>query len=206
MDLLLQHPQAVVIGASSGGLFALQNILSTIPQNFPGSILIAQHRKSTPNDLLSGLLRKVCSLPVREAIDKIKIYPGHIYVAPANYHLLVEQDKTLSLSIDPRVSFARPSIDVLFESAAEVYRNCLVGVILTGSNHDGTKGMISIKKYGGKNIAQDPNTAEVAVMPQSVINAGVIDHILPLEKISACLVNYFHSINQFESDKLSEKK
>ena len=118
MKDFLRTPQAVVIGASAGGLRALQSFLKALPADFPGALFIVQHRKAAAKDLLSRLLQQVCLLPVLEAKDKIRIYPGHVYVAPANYHLLVEHDGRLSLSIDARVSFARPSIDVSKDGAS----------------------------------------------------------------------------------------
>lgn len=191
MKNFLGTPQAVVMGASTGGLNALQTILKALPGNFPGSVLVVQHRKAAAEDLLSRLLRQVCPLPVLDAKDKIQIYPGHVYVAPADYHLLVERDKCLSLSVDAHVSYPRPSIDVLFETAAEVYRECLVAVLLTGANHDGTAGLGKIKACGGVTIAQDPATAEASIMPQSAIDTGWVDQILPLAEIADFIVNYF---------------
>jgi two-component system chemotaxis response regulator CheB len=191
MKGFLHTPQAVVVGASTGGLSALQKILGALPGNFPGTFLIVQHRKATAEDLLSSLLRRVCLLPVLTARDKTPIYPGHIYLAPANYHLLVEREWRLSLSIDARVSFARPSIDVLFETAAEVFGKCLIAVLLTGANHDGTAGMRKVNACGGLTIAQDPATAEASIMPQSAIDAGVVDHVLLLEEIADFIQSRF---------------
>jgi two-component system chemotaxis response regulator CheB len=185
-------PLAVVLGASTGGLHALQTILKALPVNFPGVILIVQHRKFVAEDLFLSLLRSICQLPAAEVIDKMAINPGHIYLAPPDYHLMIEQDRSLSLSIDPPVSYARPSIDVLFETAAETYREQLVGVLLTGANHDGTAGMRKIMQYGGVTIAQDPGTAESSIMPQSAIDAGVVDHVLPLSEIGPFLVGLFN--------------
>ena len=191
MKNILQSPQVVVMGASTGGLAALQTILKALPGNFPGAFLIVQHRKAAAEDIFSRLLRQVCSLPVLRAADKAQIYPGHVYLAPADYHMLVEIDRHLSLSVDARVSFSRPSIDVLFETAAEAYAECLVGVLLTGANHDGTAGMRKIKVRGGLTIAQDPTTAEASTMPQAAIDAGCVDHILPLTQIADFIINHF---------------
>ena len=189
MKNFVETPQAVVMGASTGGLNALQTILNAVPGNFPGVFLVVQHRKAAAEDLLSYLLRQVCPLPVVEAKDKIQIYPGHVYIAPADYHLLVEQDKHLSLSVDAHVSYARPSIDVLFETAAEAYKKYLIAVLLTGANHDGTAGMSKIKFCGVLTIAQDPATAEASTMP--AIDGGWVDHILPLAEIADFIVNHF---------------
>ena len=127
---------------------------------------------------------------VKEAEEKDPIKPGHVYVAPANYHLLVERDQTMSLSVDAKVCYSRPSIDVLFETAAEVYRSGLVGVILTGASDDGTAGLKRIKEQGGLTIAQDPATAEYAVMPRSAVRENVIDNIFSLTQIASFLAQF----------------
>jgi two-component system chemotaxis response regulator CheB len=124
---------------------------------------------------------------VKEADQDELIEAGRIYIAPANYHLLVERDRTLSLSIDAKVCYSRPSIDVLFETAAEVYRSGLIGIILTGANNDGTAGLRRIKKNDGLTIAQDPATAEVKRMPTSAIEENIVDRIVSLKKLSSFL-------------------
>ena len=129
--------KAIVIGASAGGLNALQEILAPLPADFHLPILIVQHRFPTADDLLTFALNESCRLMVKEADEKDYIEPGYVYVAPPNYHLLVERNRTLSLSADAKVCYSRPSIDVLFESAADVFLSQLIGIILTGANHDG---------------------------------------------------------------------
>ena len=124
---------------------------------------------------------------MKEADEKEKIEYGKVYFAPPNYHLLIEKNKTFSLTIDERVNFARPSIDVLFESAAEAYTNRLIGIVLTGSNDDGTKGIKRIKEYGGLAVIQDPATAESAYMPASAMAAIIPDYVLSLEDITGLL-------------------
>lgn len=180
--------EAVVIGASAGGLSALQEMLSLLPADFSLPILIVQHRLPAQNDLISFTLNESCLLNVKEADQHEPILAGHAYLAPSNYHLLVEPDKSVSLSIDEKVSYSRPSIDVLFETAADVYRSGLIGIVLTGANRDGTVGMQKIKDRGGLTMAQDPKTAEVAVMPNSAIRANVVDKVLSLSEIASCLV------------------
>lgn len=180
--------EAVVIGASAGGLSALQEMLSLLPADFSLPILIVQHRLPAQNDLISFTLNESCLLNVKEADQHEPILAGHAYLAPSNYHLLVEPDKRVSLSIDEKVSYSRPSIDVLFETAADVYRSGLIGIVLTGANRDGTVGMQKIKDRGGLTMAQDPKTAEVAVMPNSAIRANVVDKVLSLSEIASCLV------------------
>jgi two-component system chemotaxis response regulator CheB len=178
---------AIVIGASAGGLTTLQEILAPLPANFRYPILVVQHRRPAQDDLMAFTLNESSRLHVKEADQLEPIRSGTVYLAPANYHLLVEADKTLSLSIDDKVSYSRPSIDVLFESAAAIYRSDLVGIILTGANHDGTIGLQKIKEYGGLTIAQDPASAEVPTMPNSAIQNNVVDKILSPTEITNCL-------------------
>jgi two-component system chemotaxis response regulator CheB len=182
--------QAIVIGTSVGGLNALQKILGPLPANFSLPILIVQHRLPAPDDFLTFSLNESCPLTVKEADEKEPIKPGFVYIAPANYHLLVEQNKTLSLSIDSKVCYSRPSIDVLFETAAEAYLSGLIGIILTGANDDGTIGLKKIKEKGGLTIAQDPATDESGVMPLSAIRENVVDQILPLAEIASFLSQF----------------
>jgi len=175
--------EAIVIGASSGGMRTLNTILRHLPSDFALSIIIVQHQHPHADDFLAGFLNAGCSLTVKQADEKEIIMPGKIYIAPSNYHLLVEEDKTFSLSTDQHVHFARPSIDVLFETAADVFGEKLAGIILTGANDDGSHGLKKIKASGGLTIVQDPDTAEVDTMPKAAIASTKIDYILPLEKI-----------------------
>ena len=179
--------EAIVIGASTGGLNALQEVLAPLPADFTLPILVVQHRLPTLDDPLVFYLNESCQLMVKEADEKELVKPGYVYIAPANYHLLVERDKTLSLSVDAKVCYSRPSIDVLFETAAEVYLSGLIGIILTGANDDGAAGLRKIKEKGGLTIAQDPATAESAVMPLSAIRENVVDEILSLAGIASFL-------------------
>ncbi len=180
--------EAIVIGVSSGGMNAMKTMFPLLPKEFNIPIIIVQHISANSENLWIRLLNDKSNLEIKEADEKEKIEHGKIYIAPPNYHLLVEKNKTFSLSIDERVNFARPSIDVLFESAAEAYKNKLIGVILTGSNNDGTKGLKLIKEYGGLTIAQDPSTAESGFMPASAIAAMQVDYILSLEGIINLLI------------------
>ncbi len=178
----------VVIGTSLGGLSALKKVIPEIPESFTVPIAIVQHRHSDSNPSLSQLLQRYSALPICDVEDKAEILPGQIYIAPPDYHLLIEPGY-FALSTDEPVSFARPSIDVLFESAAEVYRHRVIGVLLTGANQDGAKGLATIKAQGGVTIVQDPVTAESPTMPESAIAMTLIDQVLPLSKIAALLVN-----------------
>ncbi len=180
--------KAVVIGASSGGMNALRTILPVLPAGFNMPIVIVQHISATSNSYWIEMLNNLCKIHIKEADEKEKIQSGYAYIASPNYHLLIERDETLSLSADKRINFARPSIDVLFESAAEVYKESLVGIILSGANSDGTEGIRRIKEYGGLVIAQDPATAASAVMPSSAIQKSAVDHILSLQRITEILM------------------
>ncbi|MDM8518776.1 chemotaxis protein CheB [Anaerolineales bacterium HSG6] len=183
--------QALVIGASAGGISAVATLLSGLSPRLTIPIMIVQHRLPVLDQFLTQYWNDASVFQVKEADDKDALQPGVAYVAPPNYHLLVEQDKVLSLSIDPKICYARPSIDVLFETAADAYLTQVIGVILTGANSDGTAGLRRIKINGGLTIAQAPNTAESTTMPQSAIDSGVIDEILPLTNISLFLNNLF---------------
>jgi two-component system chemotaxis response regulator CheB len=182
------HYEAIVIGISSGGPNALRSIFSALPADFSIPIIIVQHIGSRSDSQWIQILNVKSNLPVKEADEKESIEKRHVYIAPPNYHLMIESDKTFSLTIDERVNFARPSIDVLFESAAEACSSELIGVILTGSSADGAAGLKKIKDYGGLTIVQDPETAESAFMPASAIAIIQPDFILPLENIVELLI------------------
>ncbi len=180
--------KAVVIGTSAGGVVALKRLLGALPQNFRAPVLVVQHIAPDSNHSLASVLDHACALHVMEAQECGFLQAGTVYLAPANYHLLVEMDATLSLSTDAPVSFARPSIDVLFESAAQAFGPDLIAVILTGANHDGSQGMKRVKAKGGIAIVQDPQGAEAPRMPHAALEAVVVDHVLPLEHIAPLLL------------------
>ena len=182
----------VVIGTSLGGLSALKIILGNLPADFLVPIAIVQHRHKESNNTLQELLQESSLLPIREVEDKDEILSGHIYLAPADYHLLVELDH-FALSTDQPVSYARPSIDVLFESAADVYTEQVIGVILTGANQDGMQGLKKIKARGGLTIVQEPATSECDIMPEAAISAVAVDWILTLSNIASQMVKLCHS-------------
>lgn len=174
---------AIVMGVSAGGLAALNAILPHLSKDLALPVIIVQHMSPDSDDFLVQHFDKRCSLRVKEAEDKMPIENGTIYFAPANYHLLVEEDRSLALSTAERVQYSRPAIDVLFETAADVFQEGLLGIILTGANSDGTKGAGRIRQLGGLVIAQNPETAEAPAMPRSAIANGV-DAILELEQIA----------------------
>lgn len=187
MKEAMQRYELIVMGCSMGGMHALQAILPAFPKGFPLPIAIVQHRYRTSSDVLPMLLHHGAELSVVDAVDKQWIRPGTVYLAPADYHLLVERGE-LSLSVDDRVEYSRPSIDVLFESAADAYGPATVAVVLTGANADGARGAARIKQRGGFVVVQDPATAEAPAMPQAAIAAARVDRILPLDRIGPFLV------------------
>ena len=176
----------IVVGCSLGGMHALQEILGALPPSFCVPIVVAQHRHKASNEGLPAYFRRRTALKVVDADDKQWLKPAHVYLAPADYHLLVAKGE-LNLSVDEAVRFSRPSIDVLFESAADAYGNRLLGLVLTGSNADGARGAARIKSRGGTVVVQDPATAEAPAMPQATIDAAQVDRILPLDQIASFL-------------------
>ncbi|HZE85404.1 MAG TPA: chemotaxis protein CheB [Puia sp.] len=180
--------EAVVVGVSAGGLMALSGILTELPAAFPLPIIVVQHRSKDERTVLEDVLRSKCKIRVKQADEKEKIEGGMVYIAPAGYHLLIEANRSFSLSCDAPVNFSRPSIDVLFESAAEVYETKLIGVILTGANKDGAAGMQAIKRRGGITIAQNPASALFPAMPRAAIDTGCVYYILKLEEIKNFLL------------------
>lgn len=177
-----------VVGASWGGLAALSRLVKDLPKDFPIPVVVIQHRSKHADDLLAGLLRDVTPLRVVDVEDKESIEPGTLYIAPANYHLLVDKGH-FTLTTDPLVRFSRPSIDVTFISAADAYPNATLGVVLTGANDDGSRGLKHIVSRGGTGIVQDPETAESRTMPDAAILAVPEAEILPLDEIAARLVS-----------------
>jgi len=188
-------PELIVIGCSLGGMNALQVILSNLTRDFCVPIAVAQHRHKKSNEGLPAYFRRQTDLRVVDAEDKQWIEPGHVYLAPADYHLLIERNGSrgeLSLSVDEAVRYSRPSIDVLFESAADAYKDRVVAIVLTGANDDGSRGAARIKTRGGIVIAQEPETAEAPTMPRATIEAVQVDRILRLEDIAPFLTEVCH--------------
>jgi two-component system, chemotaxis family, protein-glutamate methylesterase/glutaminase len=180
--------EAAVVGVSAGGMRALQTIIPALPANFPVPIVVVQHVSPHGDTYLCDHLARISAITVKEAEEKEVLSPATAYLAPPGYHLLIEPDRSLSLSVDEKVNFSRPAIDLLFESAAEAFGPGLIGIVLTGANADGALGLRAIKRHGGLAIAQNPKTAEAPYMPAAAIEATQVDFIENLDGIASLLV------------------
>jgi two-component system, chemotaxis family, protein-glutamate methylesterase/glutaminase len=178
---------AVVIGASAGGVDALAVLLPSLPVGLEQPFFIVLHLPRDRPSVLVEIFRPRCALYVEEAEDKAPVQPGTIYFAPADYHLLLDKGPQLSLSADAPVHFSRPSIDVLFESAADRYRDRLLGIILTGANEDGSHGLAAVHRAGGLTVVQDPRSAQSPFMTESALSRTPVDYVLSLADIAALL-------------------
>ena len=175
----------VAVGASAGGLYALRMLVASLPAGFPMPVAVVQHR-SKDSELLCELLQECTAMEVYEVNDKEEARPGCVYIAPPDYHMLVD-DGYFTLSTEAPVRFSRPSIDVTFESAADTYGMDAIGVVLTGANADGSRGLRRIVDAGGLGVVQDPATAEVRVMPQAAARAVPEACVLPMDQIAPYL-------------------
>jgi two-component system chemotaxis response regulator CheB len=178
---------AIVIGTSAGGIEALSVLLPALPAGLQAAVFIVLHLPRERPSLLVDIFGPRCALPVCEAEDKQPIERGTIYFAPADYHLLLDEGPQLALSADAPVNYSRPSIDVLFESAADVYGRRLLGIILTGANADGAEGLEAVRRAGGATIVQEPRSAQVGLMAESALRRGPVDLVLTLEQIADLL-------------------
>lgn len=179
--------KAVVIGASAGALDALSKILPTLPENCPFPIMVVVHLPVGKDSLIAELFQKKCRVRVCEAEDKMPLEPGVVYFAPPDYHLLVEKNYSLSLSADDPVLYSRPSVDVLFEAAADAYGPDLIGIVLTGANNDGAQGLKAICDKGGLGLVQEPESAYASAMPRAALALCPDARAMSLEKIAAFL-------------------
>ena len=195
----------IVMGASTGGLKALKTILAVLPADFALAVVLVVHRHPDSNSYMEKYLNSKCRIDVKPAEEKEKIQGGAVYIAPANYHLLIEDDRTFSLSVGDPVNYARPSIDVLFESAAHVYGPELIGIILTGNNNDGSQGLKKIKIKAGLTIVQAPETADAGAMPRVAISAVEPDPVLPIEEIGLFFNRLNHNNSQSDELIIAEK-
>ena len=178
---------AIVIGGSAGAVEALSVLLPALPASLRAAVFIVVHLPRDRKSLLPEIFSHRCALPVREAEDKEPVEPGTVYFAPPDYHLLVNEGPQLALSADELVHFSRPSIDVLFESAADVYGPRLMGIILTGANEDGASGLSAIGRAGGVTVVQDPEGAQASLLPASALARGPVDLVLSVKRIADLL-------------------
>jgi two-component system chemotaxis response regulator CheB len=174
---------AVAIGASAGGVEVLSVLLSALPGSCRASFFIVMHIPRERPSLLPGLFAARCALPVREAEDKEPVQPGTVYFAPPDYHLLLDRGPAFALSSDEPVHFSRPSIDVLFDSAADIYGERLLGLILTGANLDGAEGLAAVGRAGGRTVVQEPSGAAVSFLPEAALQEGPVDFVLSLAQL-----------------------
>ena len=183
--------EGIVIGASAGGIEALMALLPALPTGLRAPVFVVLHLPRDRKSLLVDIFRPRCRLAVREAHDKELAVGGTVYFAPPDYHLLLDAGRggqvQLALSVDEPVNYSRPSIDVLFESAADVYRRRLMGIVLTGGNHDGAAGLHAIRRAGGVTVVQDPADAQVSLMPASALALGPVDLMLSLGDMGGLL-------------------
>lgn len=175
---------AIAIGASAGGVEALSTLLPALPMRLAVPVFVVLHLPRGRDSLLVEIFGPKCVVPIVEAEDKQPAVPGTVYLAPPDYHLLVEEGRSLALSVDEPVHFSRPSIDVLFESAAEVYRERLLGIILTGGNEDGAAGLDAVRRAGGLTAVQRPDSAYASLMPLSALKRVPADFVLDLEEMA----------------------
>lgn len=184
-----ENYEAIVIGTSAGGFLALSTLLEKLPPDYFIPIVVVQHRAKDSRDLFEDVLQRKCRIAIKQADEKEMVDSKTVYIAPPDYHLLIEMDRTFSLSSESHVQFSRPSIDVLFESAAYVYKDKLIGIILTGANTDGAVGITTIKRLGGVTIAQDPAEAQYSLMTQASIDTKSVNHIWRLSVIRDFLLS-----------------
>lgn len=194
-------PDIVVVGASAGGMEAIKKLVAQLPSNFPGAIFIVWHVAPAYPSVLPQILERVCPLPVAHAIDKQEIQPGRIYVAPPDHHLLVELGH-IRVTKGPKENRFRPSIDVLFRSAARCYGNQVIGVVLTGMLDDGASGLYAVKEQGGKAIVQHPFDALHASMPVQAMKTVEVDHCVPVAEMGALLVHMTNEAVKKEGEHL----
>ncbi|MEO6407332.1 MAG: chemotaxis protein CheB [Burkholderiaceae bacterium] len=178
---------AIAIGASAGGVQALGVLLPALPAHLRAAVFTVLHLPARQPSLLVQIFAKRCALPVCEATDKMPVAAGTLYFAPPDYHLLIDAGPQLALSTDAAIHHSRPSIDALFESAADIYAERLLAILLTGANEDGAAGLLAVREAGGTTLVQDPATAQSPQMPAAAVALGAAGHILPLDAIAALL-------------------
>ncbi|MBL8301686.1 MAG: chemotaxis protein CheB [Ideonella sp.] len=185
--LLRGRVDAIVVGASAGGVEALSALLGALPAGLDAAVLVVLHLPRGRRSLLAEIFAPRCAVPVVEAGDKDPVRPGTVYLAPPDYHLMVDAGPCTALTVDAPVNYSRPSIDVLFESAADLWGPRLAGVILTGANQDGAEGLAAVRRAGGITLVQDPAEALAPLMPAAALRLGPSDRVLPLAGLAGPL-------------------
>jgi len=188
----LHLKKAIVIGGSAGSIPILNKILAALPPAFPFPIIVCLHRMKNVSEGMTEVFAKTSTNYVTEPNDKEPIKNGHVYIAPSNYHLLIEKNFTFSLSTDILENYSRPAIDITIQSCSKVYLKDLIGILLTGANKDGVEGMCEVKRNGGTTIVQDPQECVAPYMPQAAIDKKCIDHVLTCDKI----IRYLNSLGR----------
>jgi two-component system chemotaxis response regulator CheB len=194
--------QVVVIGGSTGGFNALASLIGMLPADFPLPILVVLHLHANDSEGFSEHLARETQLTVIEPCDKQVMLPGFIYTAPANYHMLLERDGSIVLSVDEKINWSRPSIDVLFESGARAWQAQVIAILLSGANRDGMQGMLAVHQAGGFTLVQEPASAESPIMPQAAITAGAVNEVLNTESIGKRLMALV-SLGNYQPKRLS---
>ncbi|MCF0069185.1 chemotaxis protein CheB [Dyadobacter sp. CY261] len=184
-NLMNKVCELLLIGGSAGSLEVLFKLLPLLRADLPFPVALVLHRRNSADSSLSNLLASKTLNPTHEVEDKEAIVPGTIYLTPADYHLLIEHDRTFSLDYSEKVHFSRPSIDVTFESAAEVYGSKLVAILLSGANEDGTSGLVAVKQVGGTAVVQNPETAQMPFMPHNAMMHSQVDHVFDTMQMAA---------------------
>jgi len=187
----MQHIKYIIIGGSAGSFKIVTEILEAIPKNFPFTVILVLHRLKHVKEGFTDALKIKSSLPVSEPFDKEKILPGRVYIAPANYHLYIEPNKTFALSAEEVVNHSRPSIDITLSSAAFSLNQKMAGIVLSGANNDGAVGLRDVIKYGGTAVVQDPEDAVVPTMPEAALKISGTENVLSAQEI----INYIINLN-----------
>jgi two-component system, chemotaxis family, protein-glutamate methylesterase/glutaminase len=188
METFRTRVEVVLIGASAGGMNALRRLLPLLPGVFPCPVVIVQHVHPEQDTFMAEYFNSLCALTVKEAEEKEELVPCFCYLAPPDYHLLIELDRTFSLSTEEKVNHSRPSIDVLLESASVAFGPGAMAVMLTGASRDGAAGLAAVRSNGGLAVVQDPSTAEYPLMPQAALDTAGADYVLSLEAIGELLL------------------
>ena len=192
--------KVVVIGGSAGSLEVILGMLAQLPPRPDAVFIIVLHRKNDKDSILENLLTQFTQLPVREVEDKEPIQVNHFYIAPPDYHLLIESEHSFSLDSSEKINFSRPSIDVTFESVAETFQHRVIGVLLSGANADGAQGLLKIKAGGGTTIVQNPDTADMAFMPRQAIKLGAADLVVDAKELMKVVLTTIGEQNSFRSE------